>query len=94
MRHRNHHRPLETRLAQPLAALLIAAVAAVGAIAQVGLWADATPMAYGDEGQTTAASGRVAANSGEALSAVTARSAVKPQGARPSQPVAAHPRSY
>ncbi len=91
MRHRNEHRRLETRLAQPLAALLIAAVAAAGAIAQVGLWADATPMAYGDEGKTTAGSGRAADNAGEALSAVTTRSAVTAQGA---QPVAARPRSY
>ena len=94
MRQRNEHRRLESRLAQPLAALVIALVAAVGAIAQVGLWGDATTLAYGDEGQTAAASRRAADTTGHALSAVTARSAVTAQGARPSQPAATHPRSY
>jgi hypothetical protein len=94
MRNRNQNRRLETCLAQPLAALLIAVVAAVGAIAQVGLWGDATTVAYVDEVRTTAASARDSGNADESLRAVTGRSAVPARDARQPQPVAARPRNY
>jgi hypothetical protein len=94
MRNRNQHRRLETRIAQPLAALLIAVVAAVGAIAQVGLLGDATTVAYADEGHTLAASAGGSSSLGESMRPVATPSAVAARDARKPQPVAARARSY
>jgi hypothetical protein len=85
MRKSNEHRWLETRLSAPLVALLVAAVAAVSAVAQVGLLLDAAAPEHSGMGRPAVAVTYAAGEADEALRIVASRGATTAPGAPQSQ---------